>query len=257
MDSGKKIAIFALLVSFGFAVYFGASLAIEMRVSRQGAEFYAALPVEFGREGEGERQGGKQDGSSVSRGSEADELSCLPPSPLPPGWIRSEGTPINYPIMQGCDNDFFMHHLPDQSRHAWGSIFLDYRNAADFSDECILIYGHSIRAGDMFGSLRNYANPGFFEAHPRMFIFTPARDFVLHLFAGYVIDSTAEVPPMRFENEEHFDEFIADVRSRSIFSSEVLPTFGDNIVFLCTCTANINERLIIVGFTELMSTSPA
>lgn len=259
MKNKTKIAILTVLlvVSLGLTVYFGVSLVPEIHTDRQGAEFYAAMPVEV-----------------LPR--------VLPPTPAPVaviepeeiyepepeiyepepfidfdalredfpsivGWIQSAGTPINYPIVQGTDNDFYLHRLPDRTRHAWGSIFLDYRNAADFSDAAILIYGHNMRSGDMFGSLKYYARQDFFEAHPIMFIFSPGQDFVLHLFAGYEIEF--EVPPMSFDGEDDFYNFIADIRARSVFQSDVTVSFGDTLVFLCTCTdsANVNDRLIIVG----------
>jgi len=314
-------------------MYFGASLVIEIRTNRQGAEFYAAIPAVHGvaprampapvsapahmplnapndaavrdethdATGAPRAEDSEDDKAIESRAcgatetNDADEAidtavgeaasgrfsaKCEMISdatyydfaalrrefPSIVGWIQAGDAPaslrrkgekagvsasggINYPIMQGCDNDFYLHHLPDGARHAWGSIFLDYRNAADFSDAGILIYGHNMRAGHMFGSLRNYEKQDFFDAHSDMFIFTPERDFVLKLFAGYVIDASVEVPPMRFENEARFDEFIRDVRRRSFFSSDVIPTFGDTIVFLCTCTdgANIHGRLIVAG----------
>lgn len=268
MDNRSKIVILGVLLvaCLGLTARFAVSLMVEMQTNRQGVEFYSALPVKFEQmpvpteepclaispeisETIGETET-LEAIDAIEPRMDFDEMREKFPSIV--GWIQSEGTPINYPIMQGSDNDFYLHHLPDQVPHAWGSIFLDYRN--DFSGDCILIYGHSMRSGDMFGSLRQYANPGFFEAHPCMFIFTPERDFILQIFAGYVIDSAFEMPPMRFEDESSFCEFVADIRSRSVFSCDATPTFGDSIVFLATCTdsANTNERLIIAGYLQKM-----
>jgi len=165
------------------------------------------------------------------------------------GWILSEGTPINMPIVQGTDNEYYLYRLPDGTRHFYGSIFLDYRNSADFSDNNIKIYGHNTNTGNMFGSLMHYANQAYFEAHDRMYIFTPYAHYVLMLFAAYTLDSRFEVPPLRFADEGHFNEFIGDIRARSIFNSPIIPAFGDQIVFLCTCTNSglRSERLILVG----------
>ena len=165
------------------------------------------------------------------------------------GWIQSYGTAINYPIVRGSDNDFYITHLADGTRNQMGAIFLDYRNAADFSDAGIVIYGHDMRTGDKFGSLRHYAQQDFFDAHSTMFIFTPTRNYLLKIFAGYIIDSSVEIPPTRFTDEDDFDEFISRAKRRSIFRSDAEPTFDDRLVFLATCVSagHKNDRLIIAG----------
>jgi sortase B len=247
-----------LVISLGLVIYFGVSLFLELNTQRTGREFFAAMPVEFV----------PRDVLNAPRGDSVhifhetreddpepvfvpfvdfDALRVDFPSIV--GWIQSEGTVINYPIVQGPDNDFYLYRLPDGTRHAWGSIFLDFRNAADFSDEVIKIYGHNMRSGDKFGSLKYYASQLYFHNHPTMFIFTPYNHFVLEIFAGYFLDSSLEVPPMVFSDAEHFYEYIIDIRSRSIFTSLLNISFGDQIVLLCTCTesSNQNERLIIAG----------
>jgi sortase B len=163
-------------------------------------------------------------------------------------WIQSEGTPINYPIVQGSDNDYYLHRFPDGTRNKMGSIFLDYRNSNEFSDTGIIIYGRNTATGDMFGTLRNYRNQQYFEKHPVMFIFTPTASYEVRLFAGYVLDSAVEVPPMRFDSQESFERFIENIRRRSAFKSDIEVNYGDRLVFKATYTGvNVNDRLIIVG----------
>jgi sortase B len=161
-------------------------------------------------------------------------------------WIKCADT-INYPIVQARDNVFYLNHFPDGEKNAMGSIFLDYRNAADFSDANVFIYGHNARTGEMFGTLKNYASQNYFEKFSEMKIFTPTKNFILKIFAGYVLDSRYEVPPFRFENKNHFENFIADIKTRSIFESEEVPKYGENLVFLCTCARDKNKRLIIAA----------
>ena len=69
------------------------------------------------------------------------------------GWIYSEGTPINYPIMQGTDNSYYLKHLYIGEYNGASSIFLDGRNSSDFSDRHIVVYGHHMQNGSMFSSL--------------------------------------------------------------------------------------------------------
>ena len=167
-------------------------------------------------------------------------------------WIQSENTVINYPVVQGSDNAFYIYHLPDKSPHRMGSVFLDYRNSPNFTDQTFVFYGHDMPSEDMFGSLRHYADQTFFEGHDSMFIFTPEQNFKMVIFAGYIIDSATEVPPMWFCGSEGFDRFIADIKSRSLFSSDVEVSYGEQLAFLATCVAadSSNDRLIIAGKME-------
>jgi len=164
------------------------------------------------------------------------------------GWIRLEGTAIDYPIMQTTNNHFFLGHLPDGTRHRSGSIFLDYRNDPDFSDRNSLIYGHESRTEDMFGVLKHYRRQAFYDANPVISIYTPERDYELVVFTGYLVDSGIESPPIRFRDDEAFEDYIARIRRLSFFSSDVEVTADDRIVSLCTCAYDYtNARLIIVG----------
>lgn len=164
------------------------------------------------------------------------------------GWILKEDSKIDYPIMQWRDNYYFLGRLPDGTMHRNGSIFLDYRNNPDFTDRNTIIYGHESRTEDMFGSLKNYRRQEYYDRSPVIYIFTPERDYQLVLFAGYLLDSGYEVPPLTFRDDEAFERHIADIKRRSFFQSDVEVTANDRIVSLATCAYDFtNARFIIVG----------
>jgi len=165
------------------------------------------------------------------------------------GWIQSPGTVINYPVVQGSNNDFYLNHLPDHRRNAMGSIFVDYRNSPDFSNQITLVYGHDMRSGDKFGSFRNYRRQAHFERHNSMFIFTPSQDYEVVLFAGYVINTAEEYTPFSLLSAPDFYAHIDNIISRSVFTSGIRPQFGNRIVKLVTCTPSgpQAERLILAG----------
>ena len=164
------------------------------------------------------------------------------------GWIKLEGTVLDYPIMQTDNNYFFLSHLPDGTKHRSGSVFLDYRNSPDFSDRDSCIYAHWSRTDDMFGILKNYRNQSFFEENPIIYIYTPEGDFELVLFAGYLVDSGVEQPTLKFRDDEHFLSYVADKKRRSFFKADVEVTADDRIVSLCTCAYDYtNARFIVVG----------
>jgi len=163
-------------------------------------------------------------------------------------WIKLENTALDYPIMQGADNNYYLSYLPDGTKHRNGSVFLDYRNAADFSDKNTLIYGHESRTGDMFGILKSYRKQSFYEENPVIHIYTPEKDFTLVLVAGYLVDSGIESPPIVFNSETDFLEHVETVKKRSFFNSSVEVNEDDRLVSLCTCAYDyVNARLVIVG----------
>ena len=261
----KLVALYiALILSIGLVVFFAAALVLDIHTTNRAQNFYSTITVEFAPSPV-TAQLQVQEGPVTAYGTTYqfyDYVYEYIPSILSPdfnllqgqfpnviGWVQSENTPINYPIVQGTDNTFYLYNLPDGTRNRMGSIFMDYRNSANFSDTITKIYGHNTHTDDMFSTLEQYKSQYFFEQHPSMFIFTPHQNYKLQLFAGYVLDSAFEVPPMHFLSYSYFYEFIADIKMRSLFTSDIVITYGDRIVLLCTCTTGgpRSERLIIAG----------
>ena len=163
-------------------------------------------------------------------------------------WIKCEGTVIDYPVVQGSDNAYYLSHLPDGAANKMGSIFLDYRNSPDFSDKNSVIYGHHMKNGDMFGTLESYKEQAFYDENPFIALHTPDKDYVIELFAGYVVDAAWETLPLNFENEIDFEQYLTEIRQRSKFDSKVVVTLKDHLITLCTCTYDFsNARFILVG----------
>ena len=99
-------------------------------------------------------------------------------------WIYSEDTVIDYPVMQGTDNSYYLTHLYDGTDNKVGAIFLDYRNSADFSDKNSVLYGHHMKSGKMFASLEGYKDQDYYNGHPHLFLYTQGRTYRIDLFAG-------------------------------------------------------------------------
>jgi sortase B len=255
-----RILYIVLAVSVVAITVFVTVLVMEMRETRQGQDFFANIDVEVTpptppptptptpTPAPGIIEPPEEEVYiPFEPAMDFDELREQMPNIV--GWILSEGTVINYPIVWGTDNDFYLYHLPDGTSNRLGSIFLDYRSSGDFSDCAMMIFGHNTSSRDMFGSLLYYANQEQFDQHPTMYIFTPTHNFRLELLAGYEVDSALEIPPMSFSSAGHFYTYIAEATRRSTFESPVEASFGDRIVHLVTCAdfGPITQRVIIVG----------
>ena len=122
---------------------------------------------------------------------EVDFDALLEKNPHVVGWLYCEGTNINYPVVQGADNEQYLRRLLDGTYNRAGTIFLDSRNAADFSQWNSIVYGHNMKDDTMFALLPSYADPAFYEAHPVWWLLTPEKQYQVELFAGYATEPNA------------------------------------------------------------------
>lgn len=90
-------------------------------------------------------------------------------------WIQIPGIGVDYPVVQGKDNEHYLHYTFDRNANKAGSIFLDYRNRADFTDRKVILYGHNMKDGSMFSNLKKYQDAGFRKEQGRVFIYLPEK----------------------------------------------------------------------------------
>lgn len=164
------------------------------------------------------------------------------------GWIYSEGTIINYPIVQGEDNQQYLRRLIDGTWSALGTIFLDFRNLSDFSDLNNLVYGHNISSGQMFAPLPSYREQDYYEAHPVMWLLTPEKAYRIDLIAGFVVPSDSVVYEI-YSYPEDLQEGLAYAVSKSTFdAADVDMESVERIVTLSTCVYDYRDaRYVVLG----------
>lgn len=164
------------------------------------------------------------------------------------GWIYIEGTEINYPVVQGEDNQYYLKHLFSGEWNSAGCIFLDSRNAADFSDRHSIIYGHHMKNGTMFSGLTEYKKQEYYNGHPIALLLTPEQNFEIEIFAGYVASVQDEAWKVAFPSDPDFTEWLEEARERSCFTSEITPAATDRILTLSTCSYEFNNaRFVLLG----------
>lgn len=167
-------------------------------------------------------------------------------------WIYSEKTPINYPIVQSNDNNYYLRRLIDGTYNQAGTIFLDCKNSSNFEDYNSIIYGHNMKNDSMFGTITNYKNQEYFELHKEMFLITEEKNFKIELFAGYITSIESDIykfPKTSSSNENLINTAI----QKSTFKSNVTVTKEDKIITLSTCSYNFeNARYILLGVLREM-----
>lgn len=166
------------------------------------------------------------------------------------GWIFIEGTSVNYPIVQGTDNEFYLNHLFDRTWNRSGCIFLDAACPAGFTGRNSILHGHNMLDGAMFSDLTKYADQSFYDAHPVALLVTPERKYRIRLFSGYTASSSANAWHLLFSNEG-YEQWLGELVSRSEFQPQQLPTAEHKTVTFSTCTYEFRRaRFVLHGFIE-------
>ena len=164
------------------------------------------------------------------------------------GWIRVNALDISYPIAQSTNNDYYLHRTFERVDNFAGCIFMEYQNHSDFSDKNTIIYGHNMKNGSMFGTLRKFYEDEVYEKAPYFWIYTPDKIYRYDIFscAEVAVDSLAY--QITFSEEGSFEKYIDDAYSRSVVKgNDIKVTAEDKIVTLSTCTGNESTRFIVQG----------
>ncbi len=138
-------------------------------------------------------------------------------------WIYIPDSPVNYPVVQGQDNQEYLHKAFDGST-GWlasaGTIFLDSNNASDFSDRNSALYGHHMNDGSMFASLSDWQNNDEFNSHRDIYLLTPQGNYRLKAFAMVKTTGTDALVQTTFSSEESYRSYIQDKLDRSVVTQE-------------------------------------
>lgn len=152
------------------------------------------------------------------------------------GWIRVPDTKIDYPVVQGEDNNFYLKHTWQGHENTVGTIFMDYGSSPDLTDFNTLIYGHNMRTGSMFASLRNYSQQDYFNAHPYVYLLVDNGAFRFEVFSAYQAELDASAYGQSFRQRETREKFLQDAAEKSAIETEITPGIRDRILTLSTCS---------------------
>ncbi|MBP3705146.1 MAG: class B sortase [Clostridia bacterium] len=164
------------------------------------------------------------------------------------GWIYIEGTTVNYPIVQGQDNDYYLYRMIDGEYNTSGSIFMDCRNGSSFTDRNTILYGHHMNNGSMFSDLLNYKEQSYFDEHPVALIMTPEKNYTLEFFTGYVATVQDNAWDNRFASDGDYANWLRNIGRKSRFYVNIVPEVTDRVVTLSTCSYEFDDaRFVVCG----------
>ena len=130
-------------------------------------------------------------------------------------WLRIPGV-LDYPVVQGTDNSYYLHNTFRKEYNIAGSIFLDARNASDFSDSKNIIYGHNMRNGSMFHVLRKFQDLDFYQANREIWLYLPDGSVQVYEIVGCEeVKAAGEAYELGNGNEEEKELILSTCSSRS------------------------------------------
>lgn len=180
----------------------------------------------------------------LDRQIDFDELKKINPDIV--GWVYSEGTIIDYPVVQGKDNKYYLNHLFNGDYNESGSIFLDYTKDPGFDNRNSVLYGHHMRDGSMFASLMGYKKQKYYDKHKTIMLYTPEKTYKAQVAYGFVINAL-KWDKKGFASDYGKDALVEYAKNNSTFKSKVKINPEDDILTLSTCSYEVDEgRYVLI-----------
>lgn len=173
------------------------------------------------------------------------------------GWLTIPGTEIDYPVMQAVpeSSDFYLTHNYDGQEDINGSIFLDSRNDYEQQDDNLIIYGHNMKSGMMFGGLKNFLDENYSLEH-KMVTFNTIYEKAQYEIIAVCLSKVSQEGEegiryydfINAGNEENFNHYLDYIKEMNIMSGDINASYGDRLLTLSTCNNYTEDgRLFLVA----------
>lgn len=171
------------------------------------------------------------------------------------GWLKIADTIIDYPVMQSEDNEYFLDRNFNHQYDKNGSIFLDAQCSIMPRSDNLILYGHHMKSGNMFGNLWRYEDENYYFKHKYIefdTLYEAGIYEVMYVFRDKVY-SQEEVTFKYYEfidanSKEEFESNMNEMALRSYYDTGVRAEYGDKLLTLSTCDyAQNNGRFVVVA----------
>lgn len=171
------------------------------------------------------------------------------------GWLKIEGCDIDYPVMQTSNNEYYLDHNYNQEYDKNGSLFLDKDCDAAFPNDNMIIYGHHMKSGKMFGNLNYYSKESFWEDNKEFTfdtIYETGTYAVMYVFRSKIY-SEEEIVFKYYQfidatSENEFNSNMEEMANMSLYDTGVTASYGDRLITLSTCDSSEEDgRFVVVA----------
>ncbi|MCM1118985.1 MAG: class B sortase [bacterium] len=171
------------------------------------------------------------------------------------GWLKIDDTNIDYPVMQTTDNEYFLTHNINQKSDRNGALFLDKDCDVIEPSTNLIIYGHHMKSGTMFGTLDKYSSEEFYKEHPVIqfdSIYEKGTYEIMYVFRSRIYNEE-DVVFKYYQfidalSEQEFDSNMQEMAALSLYDTGVTARYGDHLLTLSTCDYYVEDgRFVVVA----------
>ena len=152
------------------------------------------------------------------------------------GWVTIEELNVDYPVVQGTDNSYYLAHTAERKSNKLGALFLDFRAARDFTGFNSVVYGHYSKTGKMFGSLARMKERAVFDQVTGGILYMPGKTSRLEIFAVVLASSRSDFYQYSFPSPASRREHLDTIRRLAMHYRDIGVTDGDRLIVLSTCS---------------------
>ncbi len=172
------------------------------------------------------------------------------------GWIKIGGTRVNNPVLQSppTDSTYYLYRNYKKISSGFGSIFLDSLCDYEKPSKNLILYGHNMRDGSMFGDLLKYDKLDFYKEHPTIIFDTLKEQAdwkIISIFKTNTLEEQGEIfdyLKIDFASDKDFLNFVYDVKIRSLIDTPVDIGKNDTLITLSTCSYELKDfRTVVVA----------
>ncbi len=164
-------------------------------------------------------------------------------------WIYIPGTDVDYPVLKGTDNSFYLSHDAYGQYSPDGSIFVDAGCGDDFDDFDTIIYGHNMSTGTMFKTLHNYEDDEFWNENRNVYIYLPDRVIRYEVFAAYRTNDRHILTYNDFSDKAVRDNYIQNIKDKNfdegIVKNDQNIDIDSTLLTLSTCCGMDGKRWLV------------
>ena len=174
------------------------------------------------------------------------------------GWLRIDGTKLDYPVMQTSTNnkDYYLKRDFDKQDSVRGCIYAREECDLDKPSDNITIYGHNMADGSMFHSLMSYTEKSAWDYNSLIFFDTLKERHIYKIFAVFKTSANAGKgfsyhQFVDAQNETEFNDFVTNCKNLSFYDTGITPKYGDKIICLSTCEYTLNNGRLVVAAVRI------